>query len=80
MTLPKTTVEWIEWIAPIFCILGAILTAYDIYPLNKYLFIIGNGALSYMFYIWRKWMLFFLNFIVTITYMTGLIYIGVQIN
>jgi hypothetical protein len=62
-----------EWIFPVLIVIGAILTAYDIYPINKWFFLIGNCGLTIMCIIWRKWSLVALNSFLTLIYFTGLI-------
>jgi hypothetical protein len=62
-----------EWIFPIIIIIGATLTAYDIYPLNKWFFLIGNGGLTIMCIIWKRWSLVALNSFLAVIYLSGLI-------
>jgi hypothetical protein len=62
-----------EWIFPIIILVGAGLTAYDIYPINKWFFLIGNGGLAIMCIIWKRWSLVALNSILTLIYLSGII-------
>jgi len=62
-----------EWVFPILIVIGATLTAYDIYPINKWVLFIGNGGLTVMCVIWRKWSLVTLNGFLTVIYLSGII-------
>lgn len=62
-----------EWIFPILIVIGATLTAYDIYPINKWFFFIGNGGLTVMCVIWKRWSLVALNSYLTLIYLSGII-------
>jgi hypothetical protein len=62
-----------EWIFPTIIVIGVALTAYDVYPLNKWFFLFGNGGLTVMCIIWKRWSLVALNSILTMLYLTGLI-------
>jgi hypothetical protein len=62
-----------EWIFPILIVIGAVLTAYDIYPINKWFFLIGNGGLTVMCIIWYRWSLVALNSFLTVIYLSGIL-------
>jgi len=62
-----------EWIFPIVIMVGATLTAHDIYPWNKWLFLVGNGGLTIMCALWRRWSLVGLNGYLALTYLVGLL-------
>jgi len=64
---------FLEWIFPIIIGIGAMLTAYDIYPLNKWFFLIGNGGLAIMCIVWKRWSLVVLNSVLALVYLSGLI-------
>jgi len=70
--IQSTSIIW-EWIFPSIVIVGAVLTAYDIYPLNKWFFIVGNGGIAVMCVLWKRWSLVALNTILTAIYISGLI-------
>lgn len=63
-----------EWIFPIIIVIGAVLTAYDIYPLNKWFFLVGNGGLAVMCVLWKRWSLVALNTFLGVIYLSGLIF------
>lgn len=62
-----------EWIFPVLIVIGATLTAYDIYPINKWFFLIGNAGLAIMCIIWKRWSLVALNSYLSLIYLTGII-------
>ena len=72
-TFKKVGHDILEWLFPAIIICGACLTAYDIYPLNKWVFAIGNGGLAIMCIFWKRWSLVALNTILTSIYVWGLI-------
>jgi len=75
MTTNKILHTSLEWLFPIFIIIGAALTAYDVYPLNKWFFVVGNGGVAVMCIIWKRWSLVVLNALLTAVYAWGLIVI-----
>jgi hypothetical protein len=69
----KRTEFWIEWGSTAILIVGVALTAWNIYPLNVWLSLVGNFGWFVMGWIWRKWSLLTIQIIVSIIYFAGLI-------
>lgn len=62
-----------EWISTFILIVGVTLTAYNIYPLNVYVSILGNAGWLFVSYLWKKWSLGFVQLIITAIYVSGLL-------
>ncbi len=70
----KFNAEFIfEWVSTALVIIGAVLTAYNIYPLNLMVQFVGNVGWFVVGYMWRKWSLMTIQAIISVIYVTGLI-------
>jgi hypothetical protein len=68
------TNEWLlEWGSTAILIIGVSLTAFNIFPLNVYLSLIGNFGWFLLAVYWKKWSLVTVQLIVTTIYVLGLI-------
>jgi len=63
----------IEWIATAFVIAGVVLTAFNVYPLNLSVSMVGNVGWLFIGILWRKWSLIVIQVLVSITYTAGLL-------
>ncbi len=64
---------FLEWTSTALVIVGAVLTAYNIYPLNLMVQFVGNVGWFAVGYMWRKWSLMTIQAIISVIYVTGLI-------
>ena len=64
---------WIEWSATLILMIGVALTAWNIYPLNIYFSLAGNFGWLVVGYMWKKWSLIVIQFVVSGLYIAGLI-------
>lgn len=61
-----------EWGSTVVLIIGVALTAYNIYPLNVWLSLLGNFGWFVVGWMWRKYSLLTIQIILTIIYVSGL--------
>jgi hypothetical protein len=64
---------WIEWVSTAILIIGVALTAWNIYPLNIYLSLLGNVGWMAVGIMWNKWSLITIQIVVTLIYIAGLL-------
>jgi hypothetical protein len=64
-------VFWTEWISTAVLICGVTLTAFNIYPTNLYLNLLGNFGWAIVSIAWRKWSLLVIQGVVSIIYIVG---------
>ena len=64
---------WIEWSATLILMIGVALTAWNIYPLNIYFSLAGNFGWLVVGYMWKKWSLIAIQYVVSGLYIAGLI-------
>ena len=62
---------FLEWTSTALVILGAVLTAWNIYPLNLGVQFVGNVGWFIVGYMWRKWSLMTIQTIISIIYLVG---------
>ena len=62
---------FLEWTSTALVILGAVLTAWNIYPLNLGVQFVGNVGWFIVGYMWRKWSLMTIQAIISIIYIVG---------
>jgi hypothetical protein len=67
----------LEWISTALVIIGAVLTAWNIYPLNIMFHFVGNLGWFVVGYMWRKWSLMTIQAVITVIYIVGLVSKGV---
>ena len=67
----------LEWASTVLVIIGACLTAWNIYPLNIMFQFVGNIGWFAVGYMWRKWSLMTIQAVISVIYITGLISKGV---
>jgi len=72
-TLNKNIEWWFEWTSTIILIVGVTLTAYNVYPLNVWLSILGNFGWFIVGWMWKKYSLMIIQIIVTIIYIMGVL-------
>jgi hypothetical protein len=63
----------LEWGLTITLVFGVALTSFNVFPLNLWVSMIGNFGWLYLGYIWRKWSLLIVQFIITAIYIVGLV-------
>lgn len=68
------SVKILEWASTGILIIGILLTAINIYPLNVYIQLIGNAGWALVAYIWRSWSLLVIQFVACLIYIFGLVY------
>ncbi len=64
---------FIEWAATITLIIGVALTAWNVYPINIYINVIGNLLWFFLAVKWNKWSLIIIQTFVLILYLVGVI-------
>jgi hypothetical protein len=64
---------WIEWSATLILMIGVALTAWNVYPLNIYFSLAGNFGWLIVGYMWKKWSLIAIQYVVSGLYIAGLI-------
>jgi hypothetical protein len=62
----------IEWLSTVTLIAGVALTSFNVYPLNLWVSLIGNAGWMLLGWMWRKWSLFTLEFVITAIYIVGI--------
>lgn len=62
---------WLEWGSTVILIIGVALTAYNIYPMNVWLSMLGNAGWFAVGWIWKKYSLMVIQIIITIIYIMG---------
>jgi hypothetical protein len=63
----------LEWASTALVIIGACLTAWNIYPTNLYFQFVGNIGWLIVGYMWRKWSLITIQAVISVIYVMGLI-------
>ena len=63
----------LEWLSTALVIIGACLTAWNIYPLNIMFQFVGNVGWFAVGYMWRKWSLMTIQAVISVIYIAGLI-------
>ena len=63
----------LAWIGTIGLIIGASMTAFNIYPMNVWVMIVANGVWLWCGYLWREPSVIGLNFAMTAIYIVGAI-------
>tara|TARA_S200000501_G_scaffold221568_1_gene207837 strand:- start:3115 stop:3360 length:246 start_codon:yes stop_codon:yes gene_type:complete len=73
-TLPvRKPYQALAWFGTIALIVGATMTALNIYPLNVYVCVLANGLWLWCGWLWREPSVIGLNFAMTIIYVAGTI-------
>jgi hypothetical protein len=76
--IDKNVEWWIEWVSTAILIIGVALTAYNVYPLNIWLSLLGNIGWFVIGWIWKKYSLLTIQVVISIIYILGLMsYYGV---
>ena len=68
---------FLEWISTALVIIGAVLTAWNIYPTNIMFQFVGNIGWFAVGYMWRKWSLMTIQAVISVIYIVGLASNGV---
>jgi hypothetical protein len=66
--------KFFEWSATFVLMIGVALTAWNIYPANIYFSLAGNAMWMVLGFMWKKWSLITIQFMVTFIYILGLIF------
>ena len=61
----------LAWIGTILLIVGASMTALNIYPMNVWVMIVANGIWLWCGYLWKEPSVIGLNFAMTAIYIIG---------
>ena len=70
--LTSNRIEFIlEWISTALVISGAVLTAWNIYPVNLLVQFIGNVGWFVVGYMWKKWSLMTIQAVISVIYVVG---------
>ncbi len=70
--LTSKQIEFIlEWISTALVISGAVLTAWNIYPVNLLVQFIGNVGWFVVGYMWKKWSLMTIQAVISVIYVVG---------
>jgi hypothetical protein len=64
---------WFEWGITALLIVGVILTAFNIYPINLYVLLVSNLGWVMQAVLWKKPSLFIVQLVITIIYVVGII-------
>lgn len=76
--LTAKQIEFIlEWFSTALVIIGAVLTAWNIYPTNIYFQFVGNVGWFIVGYMWNKWSLMTIQAVISVIYVVGLLSKGV---
>jgi hypothetical protein len=76
--IDKNVEWWIEWVSTAVLIIGVALTAYNVYPLNIWLSLLGNIGWFVIGWMWKKYSLLTIQVVISIIYILGLMsYYGV---
>ena len=73
MTTSKNLEFFTEWTSTALVILGAVLTAWNIYPANLAVQFVGNVGWFAVGYMWKKWSLMTIQAVISLIYIIGLI-------
>ena len=72
LMLTSKQIEFIlEWISTALVISGAVLTAWNIYPVNLLVQFIGNVGWFVVGYMWKKWSLMTIQAVISVIYVVG---------
>lgn len=64
---------FLEWIATLILIIGVALSSFDVYPMNIWISMIGNGLWIIIGIAWKKWPLILLQILLTLLNLAGLL-------
>lgn len=73
MKVTKRTEFVLEWTSTALVIIGAFLTALNIFPLNLAVQFVGNVGWLAVGYMWKKWSLVTIQAVISVIYIVGLI-------
>lgn len=72
--LTSKHIEFIlEWLSTALVIIGAVLTAWNIYPTNIMFQFVGNVGWFVVGYMWKKWSLMTIQLVISVIYIVGLV-------
>ena len=63
--------QGLAWIGTFGLIIGASMTAFNIFPLNVYVMVVANGIWLWCGWLWREPSVIGLNFAMTLIYIIG---------
>lgn len=64
---------WVEWVSTGILLTGVALTAWNIYPLNIWVSLVGNAGWLIIGIIWKKRSLIVIQIVLTALYIAGLL-------
>jgi hypothetical protein len=64
---------WFEWSITVVLIIGAVLTSFNIYPLNIWFLFLSNLGWAIQAILWKKYSLLTVQSVITIIYFPPLI-------
>jgi hypothetical protein len=64
---------WFEWSITAILIIGAVLTSFNIYPLNIWFLFVSNLGWAIQAIIWKKYSLLTVQTVITLIYLPPLI-------
>lgn len=74
MAVKSLSLEFVlEWTSTALVIVGAVLTAWNVYPMNLAVQFVGNVGWFAVGYMWKKWSLMTIQAVISVIYITGLI-------
>jgi hypothetical protein len=68
---------FLEWTSTALVIIGAVLTAWNVYPLNLAVQFVGNIGWFAVGYMWKKKSLMVIQAVISVIYVTGLVSKGI---
>ena len=63
----------LAWFGTVLLVIGASMTALNIFPLNVYVMVFANGIWLFCGYLWREPSVIGLNFAMTVIYVIGVL-------
>lgn len=67
--------QWLAWTASIGIIISAVLASFNLYPWYAYSFLFFNLLWALVGILWREKSLFWMNFVISVIYIIGLIFV-----
>tara|TARA_B100001996_G_scaffold175573_1_gene134085 strand:+ start:359 stop:601 length:243 start_codon:yes stop_codon:yes gene_type:complete len=71
--LVRKPYQALAWFGTVLLIIGASMTALNIFPMNVYIMVFANGIWLFCGYLWREPSVIGLNFAMTVIYVIGVI-------
>jgi len=71
--LVRKPYQALAWLGTMLLVIGASMTALNIFPMNVYIMVVANGIWLWCGYLWREPSVIGLNFAMTVIYVIGMI-------